>query len=74
MGLTKLAHMAEAEDRHIEIAVFGGSAIVLEWEFRKSTRDIDIVVSQDAAFVRSAARNIAAEMGWPEDWMNDAVK
>ncbi len=65
-----------AKDRGIivDIGVYGGSAIALQWEFRQSTRDVDIVVFGDPKFLREAAGIIASRHGWPENWINDAVK
>ncbi len=73
-GIDRLAELAREADKNIDIAIFGGSAIVIEWGFRKSTRDVDVYISGDKEFTREAARRIASEKGWPEDWLNDAVK
>lgn len=56
------------------MAIYGGSAIVLTWEFRTSSDDVDVVISGDPSPVRQAARQFAKENGWPEDWLNDAVQ
>ncbi len=58
----------------VDIGVYGGSAIALQWEFRQSTRDVDIIVFGDPQFLREAAAIVAARHGWPENWINDAVK
>ena len=58
----------------IDIGVYGGSAIALQWEFRRSTRDVDIVVFGDPQFLREAAAIVASRHGWPDNWINDAVK
>ncbi|MHB8544346.1 MAG: hypothetical protein ACYC9S_10160 [Leptospirales bacterium] len=58
----------------VDIGVYGGSAIALQWEFRQSTRDVDVVVFGDPQFLREAASVVAARHGWPENWINDAVK
>lgn len=73
-GINRLAELAREADKNIDIAIFGGSAIVIEWGFRQSTRDVDIYISGDKEFTREAAKQIASEKGWPEDWLNDAVK
>ena len=58
----------------LEIAVYGGSAIVLQFEWRRSTEDVDAVVRQgdERALVTSVAR-VAQRMGLPPDWLNNAV-
>lgn len=73
-GLEAIARIAAQDGVFLELAVYGGSAIALKWEFRKSTRDVDIIVSGDAAYIRQAAMRVAIAKGWPENWMNDAVK
>jgi hypothetical protein len=46
----------------------------LTTDFRVGTRDVDAVFESDRAFVRQAASIVAAEFGWPTDWINDGVK
>lgn len=59
-----------------EIAVFGGSAIALMFDFRDSTLDVDVMpISGDISLVKEISRQIAAEDDeLPEDWLNDAVE
>jgi hypothetical protein len=59
----------------LDIAVFGGSALMLASNFRLSTEDVDIAeigrpwpVWLSAVVARLSARN-----GWPEHWLNEAV-
>ena len=73
-GLTRLGELALAEQKIVDIAVYGGSAIVLAWGFRVTTRDVDAVVQGDPSFLRRAVERVAAEEGWPQDWLNDGVK
>lgn len=75
-ALTRLGELASTEGVTVELLVFGGGVMVLEFDARPSTRDIDAVVlsPHDAAAVRRFAATVAAERGWPNDWLNDAVK
>lgn len=73
-GLEEIAKMANADGVTIDLAVYGGSAIALKWEFRRATRDVDIIVSGDANYIHKAAEKVAEGKEWPKDWMNDAVK
>ena len=47
----------------VDMAVYGGSAIVLAWEFRVATRDVDAVVHGDPTFIRRAVKQVADEQG-----------
>jgi hypothetical protein len=58
----------------IEIAVDGGSALMLIFDWRTATRDVDGVFGGDREIVRRLSAQIAAERGWPVDWLNDGVK
>ena len=49
--------------------------MVLVYETRQSTRDVDaIILAPEAATVRELARIVADERGWPNDWLNDGAK
>lgn len=59
----------------VEIAVFGGSAIVLSFDYRVSTVDIDYLrISGNPQSLEKAAETVGAERGLPENWFNDAVR
>jgi len=73
-GLRAVGEKARAAGMVLEIAVYGGSAIVLAFNFREATRDVDVVVSGDPRPLRRYAAEVARDKGWDEDWMNDAVK
>ncbi len=73
-GLARLGEMANEDGVTIDLAIYGGSALALRWEFRLTTRGVDIMVMGDANYVHQAAARIAEEKGWPVDWVNDAVK
>jgi hypothetical protein len=66
--------MARAADKVVEIAVYGGSALILTLPGRAATKDVDVVIQHDPAWLRQAAAAIAEEKGWPPDWLNDGVK
>jgi len=56
-----------------EICIFGGAVMVLAFNARVTTKDVDAVF-QPAATVRELAREIAEVRGLPADWLNDGVK
>jgi hypothetical protein len=53
-----------------DLYVFGGAAMVLAYQARVATRDIDAVFVPDTE-VLDAAREVARERGWPRTWLND---
>jgi len=66
-------HLAK-ENRIAEIALFGGSALMLMYDFRESTLDADyMMIGGNDADVRLAAEIVAKDKNLPEDWFNDAV-
>jgi hypothetical protein len=56
-----------------EVLVAGGAALVLMYDARDATRDVDICSSGSAA-LREAALRVASRLELPEDWLNDGAK
>lgn len=53
-----------------EVHVFGGAAMVLAFNSRQATRDVDAVFAPDT-YVLEAAREVAIELGLPKSWLNN---
>jgi hypothetical protein len=56
-----------------EICLFGGTVMVLVFNARISTRDVDAIF-QPASVIRELAVEIAEERRLPLGWLNDGVK
>jgi len=56
-----------------EVCLFGGTAMVLAFSARLSTKDIDALF-QPTRMVREIAERIASRRHLPSDWLNDGVK
>ena len=71
----ELGYAAIEAAARLDIAVFGGSALMLASNFRFSTEDVDIAeIGQPwPAWLTTAVRKIADRNGWSEHWINDAV-
>jgi len=72
-AFNELGRRAYAAGRTIEIAVYGGAALLLTLNQRVATKDVDGVFDRDKDFVRKLAAEIADEFGWDQNWLNDGV-
>lgn len=53
-----------------EIHVFGGAAMVLAFDSRAATRDVDALFVPDG-HVLDAAKDVASQLGLPASWLNN---
>ena len=57
-----------------EIIIVGGGSIMLNYGFRKSTQDFDIMISGGGADIKNIIHYIADKYNLPNDWMNTDFK
>src|SRR6187200_3025999 len=59
----------------IELAVYGGSALLLASNFRFGSEDVDIAELERPwpGWLFEVVGKIALEKGWSPEWLNDAV-
>ena len=69
----RLSHHLSVKDVRAEIGVVGGAAMVLAYDARSATKDVDAIFKPSSE-VREASRAVADEMNLSQDWLNDAVK
>lgn len=53
-----------------ELHVFGGAAMVLAFDARAATRDVDALFQPDGQVIE-AAHEVATELGLPRSWLNN---
>jgi hypothetical protein len=70
----ELGAQARREGKVIDLAIYGGSALMLASNFRVATQDVDAVVEGDQSTVARWADAIARARNWPLDWLNDGVR
>lgn len=56
-----------------EIIIVGGGSIVINYQFRNMTQDLDVIL-KTASGVKDAIFNTSEKLGLPEDWMNTDFK
>lgn len=74
-ALERLGADLAARGVFVELAVYGGGALVLQFAWRRATWDVDAVVREgyDEAVIRPSVARVAREMELDPGWLNDAV-
>src|SRR5947207_15062475 len=75
-GIGRVGQLGVESGIEIGLVLIGGGLMVLRFQARESTRDVDVAIMapREAQQVREFARTVAAEHGWPDDWLNDGAK
>ena len=72
-ALTRLGELCTAAAIKAEIAIYGGTVMMIAYDCRKATKDVDAIF-RPAGAIEPLIRRVAAELKLPEDWMNSGVK
>ena len=74
-ALDEVGRAAIEVKARLDIAVYGGSALMLASNFRFGTEDVDIAELQTPwpQWLTDVVHYIAARNGWSEEWLNDGV-
>jgi hypothetical protein len=72
-ALERLAHHLHERGVEGELCLLGGTAMMLAFEARPSTKDVDAIF-QPTALIRELAQAVGRELDLPDDWLNDAAK
>jgi hypothetical protein len=68
-----MGQMAAERGLLIEIAVYGGSCLILASDIRGASGDVDAVFLNEGRTVRRLADDVARRLGLPLDWISEAV-
>lgn len=71
----EIGRAAAAAGTTMQIAVYGGSALMLASNFRFATEDVDVSQIQQPwpEWLQEVIGRLAKKNGWAEDWFNDGV-
>jgi hypothetical protein len=72
-ALNLLGELAEQEDVTLELCLFGGSAMMLAYRARETTKDVDVIARPSDVALR-LSRTVAERLNLPESWMNNDVR
>ena len=72
----RIGEAAARQNTHLELLVYGGSALMIASNFRFATEDVDIasIGKEWPEWLAMEARAIADENRWSDYWLNDAVQ
>lgn len=70
-AFTRLGQLLRERRVTGEIAVFGGAAMVLGFDFTARTRDVDAMIVQGHGQVVKAQEEVGSELGLPPNWLNE---
>lgn len=75
-ALTRLGELAQAQGHTLTLIVVGGAAMVLRYQARVATKDVDafFLTPPERQETRRWAAQVARELGLPADWLNDGAK
>lgn len=71
----RIGRAAALAGTKLQIAVYGGSALMLASNFRFATEDVDVSELEHPlpGWLAAVVDEIARENGWLDDWFNDGV-
>jgi hypothetical protein len=70
----ELGTLAVEAGKVIDLAIYGGSCLILVSNFRTTSDDVDAVAVADQDLIDRFAGIVAQRHGWPPDWLNDGVR
>lgn len=72
-ALNRISELAAEEGVRLEMTIYGGALMLLAYDARDVTMDVDAIIHPPEIGRRLVAK-VAAERGLSEDWLNDHVR
>jgi len=72
-ALTRLGDLCTAAKLKAELAIYRGTVMMLAYDCREATKDVDAIFRPVAA-LEPLIQRVAREQDLPEDWMNSEVR
>lgn len=72
-ALNLLGELAELEQVTLELCIFGGSAMMLAYRARETTKDVD-VIAKPAEVAHRLAHAVAERLALHDSWLNNDVR
>jgi len=71
-ALSRLGELCTETNTRVEIAIYGGTVMMLAYNCREATKDIDAIF-HPPELVEPLIKKVGREQNLPEDWMNSGV-
>jgi Nucleotidyltransferase of unknown function (DUF6036) len=72
-ALTEVGEILHQRRKIGDVAIFGGSAMALQFDVAFVTHDIDAIISSDHGDVMDAVQEVGRRHGWNSTWLNEGV-
>jgi len=72
-ALRRLGELTEEAGLELELCIYGGALMMLAYDARAMTKDVDAVIRPSREGLALAAR-VGRELGLPDNWLNEDVK
>lgn len=72
-ALRRLGELCADQESRVEIAIYGGTVMMMAYDCRAATKDVDAIF-RPPEVVEPLIAQVAREYKLPEDWMNSGVK
>jgi len=72
-ALTRLGELAFAKGLELHVCIYGGSAMILAYDSRLVSKDVDVIMHPSAEGF-ALAHQVAEESGLHRDWLNNDVR